>query len=67
MGDAEALLWLKALPLAPEYRPTEAKFADPIAYILKIEKEASQYGICKIILSISKAPKRVVIANLNCC
>lgn len=67
MGDGEVLPWLKALPLAPEYRPTEAEFADPIEYILKIEKEACQYGICKIIPPIPKAPKRVVIANLNRC
>ncbi|KAK8613525.1 hypothetical protein V6N13_101284 [Hibiscus sabdariffa] len=37
----EVFQWLKSLPLAPEYRLTLAKFQDPIAYIFKIEKEAS--------------------------
>ncbi|GLJ23005.1 hypothetical protein SUGI_0434050 [Cryptomeria japonica] len=67
MGEREVLPWLKAMPVAPEFRPTEAEFADPIAYILKIEKEASQYGICKIIPPIPKSPKKSVIANLNLC
>ncbi|RRT69461.1 hypothetical protein B296_00005993, partial [Ensete ventricosum] len=41
--------WLKSLPLAPEFHPTLQEFQDPIAYILKIEKEAAAYGICKIV------------------
>lgn len=41
--------WLRNLPVAPEFHPTPAEFADPIAYILKIEPEASRYGICKIV------------------
>ncbi|THF98592.1 hypothetical protein TEA_028877 [Camellia sinensis var. sinensis] len=45
----EVFPWLKTLPLAPEYHPTLSEFQDPIAYIFKIEKEASKYGICKIV------------------
>jgi hypothetical protein len=37
-----------SLPLAPEFRPTVAKFADPIAYLLMIEPAAAPFGICKI-------------------
>ena len=34
---------------APTYRPTEAEFRDPMAYLQSIHKEASKFGICKIV------------------
>lgn len=49
MADPEIPNWLKGLPLAPEFRPTDTEFADPVAYISKIEKQASAFGICKVI------------------
>ncbi|XP_010248780.1 PREDICTED: lysine-specific demethylase REF6 isoform X2 [Nelumbo nucifera] len=61
----EIFPWLKTLPLAPEYHPTVAEFQDPIAYILKIEKEASKFGICKIVPPLPPPPKKTAIANLN--
>ena len=61
----EVFSWLKTLPLAPEYHPTLAEFQDPISYIFKIEKEASKYGICKIVPPVPPSSKRTVIANLN--
>ncbi|XP_010550712.1 PREDICTED: lysine-specific demethylase REF6 [Tarenaya hassleriana] len=57
--------WLKSLPLAPEFRPSPAEFQDPIAYIFKIEKEASKYGICKILPPVPPASKKTMISNLN--
>ncbi|XAR50282.1 [Histone H3]-lysine-36 demethylase [Bertholletia excelsa] len=64
-ASIEVFPWLKALPLAPEYHPTLAEFQDPIAYIFKIEKEASMYGICKIVPPVPAAPKKTAITNLN--
>lgn len=65
MAEAEVPAWLRSLALAPEYHPTEAEFADPIDYIFRIEHEAAQFGICKIVPPYLKAPKRVVFNNLN--
>ncbi|KAJ4838142.1 hypothetical protein Tsubulata_035229 [Turnera subulata] len=65
MGNVEIPKWLEGLPFAPEFRPTDTEFADPISYISKIEKEAGAYGICKIIPPLPKPSKRYVFANLN--
>ncbi|KAL8093246.1 lysine-specific demethylase ELF6 isoform X2 [Apium graveolens] len=65
MRDVKIPNWLSGLPLAPEFRPTDTEFADPIAYISKIEKEASAFGICKVIPPYPRPSKRFVIGNLN--
>ncbi|KAE8647302.1 hypothetical protein Csa_002996 [Cucumis sativus] len=65
MGSLEIPKWLKGLPYAPEFRPTDTEFSDPIAYISKIEKEASAFGICKIIPPFPKPSKKYVVSNLN--
>ena len=44
MKNVEIRKWLERLPLEPEFYPTDTEFADPIAYISKIEKEASAFG-----------------------
>ncbi|XP_044479854.1 probable lysine-specific demethylase ELF6 [Mangifera indica] len=64
-NNVEVPTWLKGLPLAPVFRPTDTEFADPIAYISRIEKEASAFGICKIIPPLSKPGKKYVFGNLN--
>ncbi|XP_043699581.1 lysine-specific demethylase SE14 isoform X1 [Telopea speciosissima] len=65
MGDVDIPAWLEGLPLAPEFHPTDTEFADPIAYISKIEKEASAFGICKVIPPLPKPSKKFVFSNLN--
>ncbi|KAK1355478.1 Lysine-specific demethylase se14 [Heracleum sosnowskyi] len=65
MRDVKIPNWLSGLPLAPEFRPTDTEFADPIAYISKIEKEASAFGICKVIPPFPRPSKKFVIGNLN--
>ncbi|XP_071676025.1 lysine-specific demethylase JMJ705 isoform X3 [Lolium perenne] len=57
--------WLRTLPVAPEYRPSPAEFADPIAYILKIEPEASRYGICKIVPPLPAPPREATVQRLK--
>ncbi|CAN6347452.1 unnamed protein product [Urochloa humidicola] len=57
--------WLRNLPVAPEYHPTAAEFLDPIAYILKIEPEASRYGICKIVPPLAAPPREATLERLN--
>ncbi|GAA0138848.1 histone modifying enzyme [Lithospermum erythrorhizon] len=65
MSSVDVSPWLKSLPVAPEYHPTLVEFQDPIAYIFKIEKEASQFGICKIVPPIPSSPKKTAIVNFN--
>lgn len=65
MKNVEIPKWLERLPLAPEFHPTDTEFADPIAYISKIEKEASAFGICKVIPPLPKPSRKYVIHNLN--
>lgn len=65
MGNVEIPTWLKGLPMAPVFRPTDTEFSDPIAYISKIEKEAGAFGICKIIPPLPRPSKKYVLSNLN--
>ncbi|GER35192.1 zinc finger protein [Striga asiatica] len=65
MKNVKVPKWLEQLPLAPEFHPTDTEFADPIAYISKIEKEASAFGICKVIPPLPKPSKKYILRNLN--
>ena len=40
--------WLRSIEYAPSYAPTLEEFADPVAFMRRIEPEAAKYGICKI-------------------
>uniref|UniRef100_A0A0E0N6H6 JmjC domain-containing protein n=1 Tax=Oryza rufipogon TaxID=4529 RepID=A0A0E0N6H6_ORYRU len=57
--------WLRSLPVAPEFRPTAAEFADPVSYILKIEPAAAPYGICKVVPPLPPPPKKATFSNLS--
>ena len=43
------LEWRLLIDEAITFRPTEEEFEDPFEYLEKITKEASKYGICKIV------------------
>lgn len=64
-NNVEIPKWLQGLPMAPVFHPTDTEFADPIAYISRIEKEASAFGICKIVPPLPKPSKKYVFGNLN--
>ena len=64
-NKTEASQWLKTLPLAPVFHPTLEEFQDLISYIHKIEKQASLYGICKIIPPVSLPSRKNTILELN--
>ncbi|CAM0870755.1 unnamed protein product [Alopecurus aequalis] len=63
--EPEVPAWLRGLPRAPEYRPTESEFADPIAFLTRVERHAAAYGICKVIPPYHRPPRRHVFARLN--
>jgi [histone H3]-trimethyl-L-lysine4 demethylase len=48
------------LPSAPEYRPTEEEFLNPLEFIAKIRPEAEKFGICKVIPPSSWNPPFMV-------
>ncbi|KAF7039230.1 hypothetical protein CFC21_049273 [Triticum aestivum] len=56
--------WLRALPLAPEFHPTAAEFADPVAYLLRIEPAAAPFGICKVVPPCARPPRKATLANI---
>ncbi|RLN19573.1 lysine-specific demethylase SE14-like [Panicum miliaceum] len=64
-GETPVPAWLRGLPRAPEYRPTESEFADPIAFLSRVEREAAAYGICKVIPPYQRPSRRFVFAHLN--
>ncbi|XP_074381751.1 lysine-specific demethylase JMJ705-like isoform X2 [Apium graveolens] len=64
-NKTEVFQWLKTLPKAPEFHPTPEEFQDPIGYIHKIEKEASSFGICKIIPPLPLPSRKTTNFELN--
>ncbi|KAI4995422.1 hypothetical protein ZWY2020_035325 [Hordeum vulgare] len=65
MPEPPVPAWLRGLPRAPEYRPTESEFADPIAFLSRVEREAAAFGICKVIPPYHRPSRRYVFAHLN--
>ena len=55
------------LPEAPVFRPTAAEFADPLAYIAKIQPRGAPAGIAKIIPPPGEcAILRRILARVSC-
>lgn len=59
-------VWIQEIEEAPVYAPTLEEFQNPIAYIQKIQTEAAEYGICKIIPPVNAAvPGGLVLVEQN--
>jgi len=55
VSTGPTLGWTEDIQDGPVFRPTEAEFRDPFAYLEKIRAEAASYGICKIIPPVRPA------------
>ena len=47
-------------PVSKTYYPTEAEFADPIAFVESIREEASQFGVVKVVPPTAYRPPCVI-------
>jgi histone demethylase JARID1 len=48
-GTNEAGSGLDSIPPAPVFYPTEEEWSDPFNYVRRIQRQASRYGICKVV------------------
>ncbi|KAF6005391.1 hypothetical protein F1559_004865 [Cyanidiococcus yangmingshanensis] len=46
------------IPPAPVFYPTEEEWLDPLAYVRRIQRDASRFGICKVIPPASWNPPK---------
>lgn len=48
-ANQHARAWIRTIPDAPVFYPSPQEFQDPMGYIQKIQREAAQFGMCRIV------------------
>ncbi|XP_019231869.1 PREDICTED: lysine-specific demethylase JMJ706-like isoform X2 [Nicotiana attenuata] len=54
--------WIDTIEECPVYHPSKEEFEDPLVYVQKIAREASKFGICKVVSPLgSSVPPGAVL------